>query len=107
MGAMLGGEFVWKDEDGERIDLGETLVAQARWNKLAARSAAVGAILAAAAMIIQSQKIATLWPKCIMLGAQWGVPRHGRPSGYYTEYADQAAKLCRLGATDAEFLRQG
>lgn len=26
----------------------------------------------------------------------------GRPSDYKPEYADQAAKLCRLGATDAE-----
>lgn len=26
----------------------------------------------------------------------------GRPSDYLPEYADQAAKLCRLGATDAE-----
>lgn len=28
--------------------------------------------------------------------------KRGRPSDYLPEYADQAAKLCRLGATDAE-----
>ncbi|MGY8635822.1 hypothetical protein RAD15_25460 [Bradyrhizobium sp. 14AA] len=32
----------------------------------------------------------------------WGVPRRGRPSDYHIEYAEQAAKLCRLGATDEE-----
>lgn len=31
-----------------------------------------------------------------------GVAKPGRPSDYQTEFADQAAKLCRLGATDAE-----
>jgi len=30
------------------------------------------------------------------------VAKRRRPSDYLPEYADQAAKLCRLGATDAE-----
>jgi len=29
-------------------------------------------------------------------------PKMGRPSGYKLEYATQAAKLCRLGATDSD-----
>ena len=41
-------------------------------------------------------------PTGFLLCAQWGVAKAGRPSGYKPEYADQAAKLCRLGATDAE-----
>jgi hypothetical protein len=30
------------------------------------------------------------------------VAKRGRPSDYKPEFADQAAKLCRLGATDQE-----
>jgi hypothetical protein len=30
------------------------------------------------------------------------VPKRGRPSDYLPEYADKAAKLCRLGAIDKD-----
>jgi hypothetical protein len=34
-------------------------------------------------------------------GGQTAARNPGRPSDYFPEYVDQAAMLCRLGATDA------
>jgi hypothetical protein len=39
---------------------------------------------------------------CVIVAWPNRRPQPGRPSDYLPEYVDQAAKLCRLGATDAK-----
>lgn len=43
MGALLGGGLITKDAKGRKIDLHQTLKAQARWNRNAAIAASVSA----------------------------------------------------------------
>lgn len=46
-GALLGGDLIAKGAKGERIDLHATLVEQSRWNRYAAYSAALCALMQA------------------------------------------------------------
>lgn len=46
-GALLGGDLITKGQKGERIDLHATLVEQSRWNRYAAYSAALCALVQA------------------------------------------------------------
>lgn len=46
-GALMGGDLIAKGPKGERIDLHATLVEQSRWNRYAAYSAALCALVQA------------------------------------------------------------
>jgi hypothetical protein len=52
VGGLLGGYLIVRDARGRRLDLPRTLQKQSKWNRWAAISAAVGAILGALILLL-------------------------------------------------------